>query len=163
MATTVRGVLANPKLRVRMLAFARSLFMEEMPLFYLAVAEFEEAVAHPMSDRATTAGMARAIFASYLAKGAEKEVLLSPKERARVHEALRAGGVPDFGPLKREAESVMQSSLLQPFSSKVLSLSRSLSSGASLLDDETSDSSALEKEKRRQTHGLLVTLLLEPK
>jgi hypothetical protein len=80
-----------------------------------------------------------------------------------VGEVLRAGGVPDLGPLKREAESVMTASLLQPFLSKVLSLSRSLSSGASLLDDEASDSSAADMERRRQTHGLLVTLLLEPK
>jgi hypothetical protein len=90
-------------------------------------------------------------------------VVLSPKERARVGEVLRAGGVPDLGPLKNEAESVMTATLLQPFLAKVYSLSRSLSSGASLLDEEISDSSAADKERRRVTHQLLVTLLLEPK
>jgi hypothetical protein len=90
--TTVRAALANPKLRVRLLAFARSLFMEEIPLFFLQAEAYEQARAHPLCvsasssrlvsltrlffrcDPATASNMAKAIFANYLAKGCEKEV-----------------------------------------------------------------------------------------
>jgi hypothetical protein len=91
MVTTVRGALASPKLRVRLLAFARSLFMEEVPLFFLEAEAYEQARAHPLCvlplscalflrsfqercDPSTACNMAKAIYANYLAKGCEKEV-----------------------------------------------------------------------------------------
>lgn len=157
----IRGVLANPKLRVRLLAFARTLFVEEMPLFHLAVSEYERAASSPLCDAVSLAAMARSIYAEYLENDSAREVNVSRKDRARVLEQLRSGVPADFGPLKREAESIMSAVLFVPFREKVLTLQRGMSSGASLLEGEGSGSSAAERDERRQTHKLLITLLLE--
>jgi hypothetical protein len=142
----ILSVLGNSRLRVRLVSFAQSKYMEELPKFWLAVDELEKASGD------SKMALARALYHTYLEPGSEQEVLLAIKERQRVGNELTKNICPDFGSLKREAAHIMESTLYPEFAAKVLTLSRRISSGASLSDNSGPDSDA-ESQARKQTHG----------
>ncbi len=73
---------------------------------------------------------------------------------------LKLGLLPDFGSLVHEAESLMQNHLFKEFEAAVLSVQKQWSSGASLSE---SSGGTDESPARRQTHELLINMLLDRK